>query len=382
LNHIFASGNHEQKVKTRDTVSILNRPAQVLFLYPFGSNGISSGRYSNNFSLNILTGFNGGVNGCEIGGLVNVDRKNINGLQVGGLTNIAFGNLNGAQIGGLVNQSKSVNGAQVGGLVNTAIGSVKGTQVGGILNFALDSIDGAQIGGIANISTTSHHVNGIQVGGITNLSLGKMNGSQISGIVNVANRINGFQISLINVGVKVNGSQIGLINISDSLTGVPVGLISISRSGMFHLDALSNEFSNANASLRLGSDKFYNTFIIGFSPNTTQGNRYSFGYGIGSHIDVTKNEKVFVNIDALAWNIHYNTINDWSTGMNMINQLRILPGWQIAKGIGLYAGPCINVEVIDDGYQSAVKSHLLSQHGNGTTGVNEWIGWTAGLQFF
>ncbi|GDX52380.1 hypothetical protein LBMAG27_14270 [Bacteroidota bacterium] len=380
LNGVFASRYHDKRQTTHDTVSNQNRAAQVSFLYPIGSNGIISGKYSNVFSFNILSGYNGGVNGFELGGLVNIDRKNMNGLQIAGLTNVVFGNANGLQLGGLVNHARNVNGAQIGGLVNTSLGSVDGTQIGGLVNYALDSINGAQISGIANVSTTSHSVNGTQIGGITNLSLGKMNGSQISGIVNVANKLNGFQIGLINVGVKVAGMQIGLINISDSLKGVPIGLISISRNGLFHVDVFNTDFSNINASVRLGSKAFYNIFSIGVSPNTTDGNRYSFGYGIGTHIDISK--KFFTNIDAVAWNVHYNNFNDWSTGINMINQLRILPGWQITKGIGLYAGPCLNVEVLHDSYNSAVKSHLYSGHGGGTTGVNGWIGWTAGLQFF
>ncbi len=380
LNGVFASKYHNKRQSTHDTVSIQNRAAQVSFLYPIGSNGIISGKYSNVFSFNILSGYNGGVNGFELGGLVNIDRKNMNGLQIAGLTNVVFGNANGLQLGGLVNHARNVNGVQIGGLVNTSLGSVDGTQIGGLVNYALDSINGAQIGGIANVSTTSHSVNGTQIGGIANLSLGKMNGSQISGILNMANKLNGFQIGLINVGVKVAGMQIGLINISDSLKGVPIGLISISRNGLFHVDVFNTDFSNINASVRLGSKAFYNIFSIGVSPNTADGNRYSFGYGIGTHIDISK--KFFTNIEALAWNVHYKDFKDWSTGINMVNQLRILPGWQITKGIGLYAGPCFNVEVLHDSYNSAVKSHLYNAHGGGTTGVNGWIGWTAGLQFF
>ena len=379
LNGVFANRYHDKRQSGNDTITLQNHAAQVSFLYPVGSNGVFSGKYSNVFSFNILSGYNGGVNGFEIGGLVNIVRKNMNGLQIGGLTNVVFGNANGLQLGGLVNHARSLNGAQIGGLVNTSLGSVKGTQIGGLVNYALDSINGAQIGGIANVSTTSHSINGIQIGGIANLSLGKMNGSQISGIVNVANKVNGFQISLINIGVKVSGMQIGLINIADTMKGVPIGLISISRNGLFKVDLFSNDFSYINTSVRLGSNAFYNIFSIGVSPNTQFGNRYSFGYGIGSHISLSK--KFYTNIEVASWSVHYNKFAEWN-GINMINQLRLLPGWQIAKGIGLYAGPSFNVEVIDDSFNSASKSHVFKEHGGGTTGVNGWIGWTIGLQFF
>ncbi|TSA51852.1 MAG: hypothetical protein D4R43_00110, partial [Sphingobacteriales bacterium] len=399
LNGMMTKGfscksKNSSSLQEEKTDSTINRPAQVSFFFPIGSNGINSGRYSNNFSLNMLWGFNGGVKGAEIGGLINVDRKNVSGVQIGGLINLTFGNLKGAQVGGLVNQAKNVEGAQVGGLVNSSLGKMKGFQIGGLINFALDTMYGTQIGGLLNLSTTRSPSVGLQLGGLGNLSTGKLDGTQISGLLNIANKINGAQISgLLNVAAKVNGSQIsfinigwkvhgfqlGFINISDSLKGVPIGFLSISRNGLFKVDVFSNDFSYANVGLHCGSNQFYNIFSVGISPNTSHGNRYSFGYGIGTHFTFSK--KIFMNLDAMSWSVHYNNLREWN-GINMVNQLRLLPGWQIAKRFGVYSGPVVNVEVIDDSQVSAVKSHIYTAHGAGSTGVNGWIGWTVGLQFF
>ncbi len=383
--------SNEKNDKSDSTV---DRPAQVSFFFPIGSNGINSGRYSNYFSLNMLWGFNGGVKGMEIGGLVNVDRKTVTGAQIGGLTNLTFGNLKGAQVAGLVNQAKNVEGVQIGGLVNSSLGKMIGLQVGGLINYALDTLYGTQIGGLFNLSTTRKPSVGLQLGGLGNLSTGKLsgtqiggllnvanklNGTQISGLINVAGKVNGSQISFINIGWKVKGFQLGFINISDSLKGVPIGFLSISRNGLFKVDVFNTDFSSANIALRCGSNSFYNIFAIGVTPNTSHGNRYSFGYGIGTHFKFS--EKFFMNLDGISWSVHYNNLREWN-GINMVNQLRLLPGFQIAKGFGFYAGPVLNVEVIDDSYNSVSRYTLYSQHTGISTTVNGWIGWTVGLQFF
>lgn len=59
--------------------------------------------YENKFSLNVLGGYSKGVNGIELGGLFNINRKDMNGLQLGGLMNIVIEDVNGLQIPGIGN---------------------------------------------------------------------------------------------------------------------------------------------------------------------------------------------------------------------------------------------------------------------------------------
>ena len=71
---------------------------------PFvGSNWKVSGSITNRISFNLLAGYSGGVNGFELGGLLNIDRDAVRGFQIGGLGNIVGGNATGMQIGGLFN---------------------------------------------------------------------------------------------------------------------------------------------------------------------------------------------------------------------------------------------------------------------------------------
>src|SRR5690554_114540 len=63
------------------------RPFQATFITPFGTNGADAPRIENKFSLNMLAGVNGGVQGFEAGGLANVILGSVRGSQLAGLAN-------------------------------------------------------------------------------------------------------------------------------------------------------------------------------------------------------------------------------------------------------------------------------------------------------
>jgi hypothetical protein len=72
-----------------------------------------SGQVINNFSLNIFGGYSGGVDGMELGGLFNIDKKDAQYFQAAGLFNMVGGNTNGVQLAGISNTVlKSVQGVQ------------------------------------------------------------------------------------------------------------------------------------------------------------------------------------------------------------------------------------------------------------------------------
>lgn len=92
--------------------SAKTRKVQITFAYPLGTNGKNSMEYSNNFSFNIIYGFNGGFNGVEIGSVLNYNKGDSRGFQVGTL-NVNQGNFKGFQMG-VLNLTKKLNGVQLG----------------------------------------------------------------------------------------------------------------------------------------------------------------------------------------------------------------------------------------------------------------------------
>ncbi len=128
--------------------------AQVTFFPPLGTNGLHAGRYTNDFSFNLLVGISknerafalaglanvirGNASGFQLAGLANYTGGKVSGMQLAGLTNIAAGNVAGFQFAGLGNVANDVAGFQFGGLFNKAR-NVKGAQFAGILNIAQSS---------------------------------------------------------------------------------------------------------------------------------------------------------------------------------------------------------------------------------------------------
>jgi hypothetical protein len=108
-------------------------PVQTSFVPGLGSHGLLSGQIVNKFSFNVLGGYNGGVNGLEIGGLFNMNKQDVKYVQVAGLFNVVGGNITGVQVAGITNTVyKSMNGVQMAGILNQVNENATGLQVAGL----------------------------------------------------------------------------------------------------------------------------------------------------------------------------------------------------------------------------------------------------------
>ncbi len=217
---------------------------QISIIPKVGTNFKSSGVIENRFSLNVLGGYNGGLNGVEVGGLFNILTKNMRGVQLAGLTNQVEGTTYGFQVAGIHNRvEKNVTGLQVAGISNFLQDSILGMQVAGISNIVTGSFEGFQVAGIQN------HVNrnfeGLQVAGISNFLHDRILGMQVAGISNiVTGSFEGFQVAGIQNHVNRNfkGFQLaGIMNwAEDSLTGLQLsGIGNITRGSVTGLQLSS-----------------------------------------------------------------------------------------------------------------------------------------------
>ena len=125
---------------------------QISFGYPLGTHG-SDRTYSNDISFNILYGLNKGVNGFELGGILNYNNGNVNGVQIAGGANINMFNVKGVQIAPANITYGNVEGVQFGTL-NLAK-RVKGLQIG-IINYRENGDDGLSLG-IFNIIKNGYY---------------------------------------------------------------------------------------------------------------------------------------------------------------------------------------------------------------------------------
>lgn len=309
------------------------RPFQISFVPGLSTHGSMSSQVINNFSLNVLGGYSGGVNGVELGGVFNIDKKNVKFFQAGGVFNIVGG---------------SVKGVQLAGVTNTVLDSVKGFQVAGVGNFARRKVTGTQIAGVANFANK------------------EIEGSQIAGVINYAK--------------KIKGVQIGLINIADSSDGYCIGLLNFVVNGYHKLSFSTDEYINTNVALKTGTHKLYSILQAGMNVNKSDEKVYSFGYGLGSEFNLGRTFSI--NPEITAQHLY---LGSWDY-LNLLSKAHLNLNLKLGKYVSLFGGPVFNVYYSQQsptisGYKSPTPPSGYHTY-NFNSRVKGWIGWNAGINFF
>jgi len=365
LSSLFLSA--KQKVQSVNLKNFFtSRPIQFSLTPKLSTHGNLSAQVVNNFSFNLLGGYVGGTSGLEIGGLFNIDKKDAQYMQVAGLFNVVGGGLKGFQVAGLNNTVlDTVKAFQVAGISNFVMGKFSGFQVGGVYNHVNESFGGFQVAGVANF--VKRKVSGVQVAGVANISGKEMGGVQIAGVVNYSKILKGLQI--------------GVINIADSSRGFSIGLINIVFNGYHKLSFSTNEVMNLNVGFKTGYSRFYSILIGGLNAGTIN-KVYSFGYGFGSELPLTKRKKLTINPELSC---QYLYLGSWNY-TNLLNKFHLNFNVKLNKYFSLFAGPTFNVYVSDQfagipNYRFPVpppdyKTKYFAKN------ANSWFGWNVGINIF
>lgn len=365
------------------------RLAQISLLPYVGTNALKSDKMTNRVSVNVLWGSNGGVDGVEVGGMMNTIRNDVKGVQIAGLANKVGKNVTGTQISGLFNTAKGgVDGVQASGLFNVA-GEAKAIQASGLFNYCKGSFDGLQASSLFNVAGKG---NGVQVAGLFNANTGSVR-TQVSGLFNVAGDVTHAQISpFLNAGKKVRGFQFGLINVADTITGVPFGLLNIVKKGYNRIELASSEALFVQTSLKLGSRKLYNIFQIGMRwdkdlvPATSETKKFvswGLGYGLGTAIPLST--KYLLNIEAMA--IHINEKEGWTSEENLLTQLKLLFDISVGRRTDFFFGPTFNAMFSEkynpdsNTYGSNIMPYNFYDQTTNLENVKMWVGFNSGFRF-
>lgn len=320
------------------------------------THGKASPYYAFDYSVNALPGYNGAVNVLEVGLTGNILRRYMEGAQLATIFNMV---------------QQQVFGVQMAGVFNLASTDMFGAQFTAIMNYS---------GGV---------VSGVQVVGALNLSMESMQGVQIAGAVNYNRRyIKGGQIGCINVARKVSGFQLGFINISDSIKGVPIGFISITKNGYSRFEFFASETMWGNFNYKTGVKALYNIFHFGYDYVTEDYQRWTFGYGLGSCVQLAK--RVQLNFDLIGLHVNENEI--FTNSINEQFKLNVLLGVGLTERIYLYGGPSFNTMFSE--YKNAdgsIGSQLVPDTDvvhtewintdNRTVKNIYWVGWQCGIRF-
>ncbi len=411
------------------------RAIQLSVLPGIGTSFSSYGVVDNNFSFNLLAGYNKGVKGIEVGGLLNIDKKNVHGIQIGGLVNYVGGNTNGIQIGGLANinvnkfkglQISAINntvkdsasGFQVSGLSNIASGKlfgiqasgfynasfkgITGIQMAGFINTAFGEMEAIQLSGFANYAAKSKgvqasgfvnyakNITGAQLTGFVNIS-GGTKGAQLAGFANISKENKGAQISgIVNIAKINKGAQIALVNLCDSSTGVSIGLFNFVRKGFNRLELTADENFAATLKLKTGTKRFYNIYKL--SAVSYEDSLFTVGYGFGKKFDISKRISLSLDITSnyvgklnFADDEENSNINIDEKTQYLLNKALLTFDFMIFKHLSIIIGPSFNLNLSDGTKEMKPIPNIISDPFYNkvieNVRIQAWVGCTVGLRF-
>jgi len=401
-------------VKTTDTV--VTMPFQFTFISPIGTNGLISSKTTHYLSLNAIAGYNGGVNGIEVGGFVNVLEYDMQGAQVAGFANVVRGEMSGIQVAGFSNYvhgktdgiivsgfsnhcNEDSRAIQVAGFSNQSLGKLTGAQVSGFSNVSLDTTMGAQLAGFVNYAgkkttavqaagfanITKGEMTGPQFAGFANVSTNDVIGSQIAGFANYGRNVTGGQVSgFVNIAKNVTGTQIGFINVADSFAeGMPVGFISVVADGYRNYSFGVNELLWSEFQFKTGVERFYNIFSASINPFGPRPS-WAFGYGVGSKVLNLTNSDVALEFVGY----HVNEGEIFSNTYNALYRLNARYEYHPKAGrFGIWAGPSINLQqsayhdVYGDDFKSKLAPYTVFEEKGTYIHSKMWIGAQVGVCF-
>ncbi|SFB37844.1 peptidase associated/transthyretin-like domain-containing protein [Algoriphagus aquimarinus] len=314
-------------------------PVQMSLIPGLSTKGTFSSQTISKFSLNLIGGYTAGIEGLEVAGIFNINKRDVKSVQVAGIFNMVGGSSKGLQVGGIYNSVyRDVDGLQVGGIYNHVRGNVNGLQIGGIINQANNDAS-AQIAGIVNHAKNSEH---LQLAGITN-NASQSAGFQLAGISNIAGDSVTNQLSaIVNRAKKVNGFQFGLINIAEE-SDYSLGLLNFIKNGEMSLSASIDESSFTHLNFRSGGRKMYGILGVAYNLRNID-TPIGLEAGLGIHLIPYSKfslDTEFVSLSA----------SDFQEISNHLQSFRLLPGYRFGNHLRIFGGPSLNFAFLDPGQE-------------------------------
>ncbi|WP_225444086.1 carboxypeptidase-like regulatory domain-containing protein [Echinicola arenosa] len=313
-------------------------PYQVSLVPGLSSHGMLNSQIINHVSLNVWGGYTAGVDGVELAGLFNINKKDVSFVQAAGLFNLVGGNQKGIQLSGLSNK---------------VFGTATGFQATGLSNMTHE-FEGFQVAGLFNQATD---VKGIQIGGLFNWSSGDT-GVQIAGLFNHAKNAKGMQLA-------------GLFNVADS-SSFPIGLVNLIKFGEKSFSFGIDELDVGSITMRTGGQHSYGLVGLGYHLRGSQ--RVSIDGGLGIHLIRTGG---FALDSELAGRV---SLGDINTTYNLAT-LRLIPAVNLHKHWRVFVAPSINYLFSEDAEETDIPGWGLGKPDYSDGVLGGYVGLSAGIQF-
>jgi hypothetical protein len=394
---LLSTKQHIQSLNLKKFIA--DRTFQVSLTPGLSTHGRLSAQVVNHFSVNMVGGYTAGVNGLEMAGVFNINKKDMQYVQAAGFFNIVGGSVTGVQMAGFHNNVwHDVSGVQAAGFTNFVRGNVAGAQMSGTHNHVAGTLTGIQAAGFSNyvkgkmtgaqMSGFYNHVSdsmtGLQAAGFGNYARKQVTGVQMAGFANFANReMSGAQFApVFNYAKKMKGLQVGLINIADTSSGYSIGLINIILKGYHKIALYTNEVLQTNMAFKTGNSKLYSILLVGFNSGKDDKERvFSGGYGLGHEFSLGK--RFSINPELTSQVLYLGS----ESYTNSMTKLHLEFNIKFGRFFSIFGGPSFTMYYSDqpkkiEGYKFDIPSssyHTFDLWGQNLKG---WIGWNAGIAIF
>jgi uncharacterized protein YjbI with pentapeptide repeats len=416
---------------------------RVTFLNSLGTNGNNSQEYTAQYSINLVGGIHGGLDGREFGLLYNVETNYVHGFQIAGLGNVSLGEMSGLNIAGLSNYSQGpMKGLQLSGLANISETSMEGLQLSAGLNVSAGELSGMHIAGIANLSqddlaglnlaggfnVTNEDIEGLNLAGIANISNDDIEGLTIAGIANVSaedqsglimssvanvsgdfmegliltgginaakkieglsvsgvatlsNDLTGLTISPVNIQKTITGLHVGFVNVAEEIDGVSIGLVSWYGNGRKNVDIRYSDSGFLDMGFTTGTHRLYNQISVGFVPQ--ESNVFKLGGSIGLVFDMRDR---FSGISKDNWTVThelslYQYMEDkWHRQNTKQFTYRYLISSMPNNQFSIYAGPSLNI--LKEGSVDDLAWYSVWSPSIKSANYQVWVGFNIGMRLF
>lgn len=318
---------YRQRVQSLNLAHFFTSSSAQVSLVPWvGTHGRLSGQVTNTYSLNIIGGYSAGVKGIELGGVFNIDKKDVSSVQIAGVLNMAGGNVHGVQMAAIANVAKgNVNGAQVAVYSNTCNDTMRGVQ-------------------ISLFSNRAHRLEGV---------------------------------------------QIGLINVADTSLGYSIGLLSIVKHGGIHqLSISATEVTGWTAEYKIGNPRLNSSLLLSYNPWSPQ-KVFGYGYGIGKSINFSRSWGLYGELteEQLYGEVTEGILNkNKLAALGTIAKINPVVTFRAGKKLQFFAGPSFSLYMTSS--NKPADEHRLKVSNSGIWSsawgqqTNAWVGACAGITFF
>jgi hypothetical protein len=351
--------------------ALVHRPVSVSLIPPLSTNWLSARRVESNFSLNVLGGRLGALEGVELGGVFNSVRYGVAGLQLAFGANACGGDLAGVQAAfGACVAGGDVTGAQLAFGAAIAGGRLSGVQAAFGACVAGGDVTGAQVA--SGVNVCGGNLRGCQLGPV---NVCEERSFLQLGFVNAAGRNRFAQLGFVNIADRSDGVQLGFVNVADDADW-SFGLVSIAGDGRFDICLEAADAPLVSAALKAGTRRVYNVFTVGYTPRDSA--RLAAGLGIGVHFPL---DRLFVDVDVTTQSVFAGP--DWfaeTASFGLLTRIRPTLGFRLTDWLAVTAGPNLAWWFSDDEDGSRVPLYDLPLAAGVAPWRRTWPGFTVGLQ--